>query len=224
MTQERVTKSAEVSEATGEVLYLGGFAVWYSDVERQTRYPDRAESDVEHSYMLTMVALNIANRFYPDLDQATIAQFCMIHDAPEAMTGDIPTLSISDEDRRAKEEAEALAVVKLVKEFPPYWGKLLERYEAGVEPEARFVRLVDKVMPPLTNLIGGGATVFTDCYGVKNVADLTQIRVRTGERLREQYPEFPEVHEIRDEVVRVMNEKLFDSNTGDIITGDSLAK
>ncbi|MCA9309379.1 HD domain-containing protein, partial [Candidatus Saccharibacteria bacterium] len=135
----------EASEVTKDVLYLGGFAVWYADVERATRYPSRAESDVEHSYMLTLVALHLADSFYPHLDQAKIAQFCMIHDAPEAIVGDTPTFNISPEARVAKEAAESKAVTQLLAELPPYWARLLERYEEQVEPEARFVRLVDKV-------------------------------------------------------------------------------
>lgn len=206
----------EVQLATDEVLYLGGFAVWYADVKRATRYPERTESDVEHSYMLSMIALNLAERFYPELDQALIAQFCLIHDAPEAITGDVPTFDITDVDRAAKEQAEADAVDMLVTEMPTYWTNLLVRYESERDSEARFVRLVDKLMPPVTNVVGDGATTYANAYGIHNLADLDK-RKRRGAELRELYPEFPEIHEIRESIVEIIRQTLFDTETGEII-------
>lgn len=208
---------SEVSSTTKEVLYLGGFTVWYSDVRRATRYPDHAESDVEHSYMLTMVALYLADKYYPDLNQGLIAQFCMVHDTPESITGDVPTFNISQQDRETKEAAEKIAVAQLLSELPPYWASLLEDYEAQEKPEARFVRLVDKVMPPLTNVVGDGAHTFLETYGMTNRSLLTDARRRRSLDLRQLYPEFSEVHDVRDEIVKVMHDKLFDSETGELL-------
>lgn len=214
---ERGDVNPELATTVDEVMYLGGFAVWYADVSRATHYHERAESDVEHSYMLSLVALHLADRYYPELNQGLIAQFCLIHDSPEAIVSDTPTFNIAPEDRAIKEEAESFAVEKLLSELPPYWAQLLERYEAQQEPEARFVRLVDKVMPPLVNSVGDGATTFLSTYGITNKQELLDIRRRRSLELRELFPEFPEVCDVRDEIVKIMHATLFDPETGALI-------
>ncbi len=214
---EITAQQPEVSDITKQVLYLGGFTVWYADVYRATHYAERAESDVEHSYMLTMVALCLADTFYPNLDQALIAQFSLVHDTPEAITGDVPTFNISQQERETKEAAEKVAVKQLLGELPTYWANLLQEYEKQEKPEARFVRLVDKVMPPLTNVVGDGARTTLETYGMTNREQLTDARRRRSIDLRESYPEFPAIHDIRDEIVGVMHSKLFDSVTGELI-------
>lgn len=215
--QPEIISQHEISDVAKEVLYLGGFTVWYADIDRATRYPTRPESDVEHSYMLTLVALHLADAFYPNLDHGLIAQFCMIHDAPEAIVGDTPTFNISPEARALKEAAEAEAVTQLLAEFPPYWARLIERYEAQVEPEARFVRLVDKLMPPLVNSVGDGAAAFLRSYGMSNRGDLVDVRKRRSLELRDIYPEFSKICDVRDEIVSVMHATLFDPETGELL-------
>ncbi len=69
----------------------------------------RRESDVEHSYMLALTAQYLANEDYPELDQGLITQFSWLHDLPEVITGDVPTLGISAEARAEKERQEAVA-------------------------------------------------------------------------------------------------------------------
>lgn len=80
-------------------LELGGFAMRFSHVERTPRYDDgRRENDVEHSFMLSLVATEIAHRFYPDqLDSGLVAQLSNVHDLPEIIVNDTATFKMSDD-------------------------------------------------------------------------------------------------------------------------------
>lgn len=186
-----------------ETLYLGGFSAWYSRVYRATIHDDgRKESDVEHSFMLGLVSVNLAERLYPQLDRGLISQFAYVHDMTKAITGDTPTFGISDEDRARKEHEELEAQKILVNELPDPWSGLLERYTEQEEPEARFVRLVDKLMPALMHIHGGGRRTFEENYGVKNETDFWKMRGDRSEELRELYPEFPKIHDLSDELLQ----------------------
>lgn len=198
-------------------LYLGGFSIWYADVDRGTHYPKGTESDVEHSYMLSLIAMDLAEKYYPDLDQAKIAQFCLAHDMAEAITGDVRTFKISDEDRIAKEQAEVLATEQLIKELPKYWAQILADYSAQDTLEARFVRLVDKIMPILVNIVGDGARSFMEVYGMCTLEESRTHQIMRSAELKQQYPEFPEINSVRDEIVQILHATLFDQETGELI-------
>ena len=58
--------SPEILEGVKGTSYLGALCVFYSRVELQPLQDDgRRETDVEHSYMLGMVAPYLAENFYP---------------------------------------------------------------------------------------------------------------------------------------------------------------
>lgn len=192
----------EKSQDLKDVLKLGKYAMEYAGVERATYRADgRKENDAEHSEMLKMVAVHLATRYYPELSIGRVALFSGIHDIPEVIVGDTPTFGISDEDRKRKEVQETEAAEFLIDDLPVPWGDVLKDYEAQEEPEARFVRLVDKMMPSLTHIYGDGRTAFRVNYGITNTVDFWKLRGNRAEELREQYPEFPEIHDLSDELL-----------------------
>lgn len=66
----------EKTSALDDVLKLGKYAMEFAGVERATYRADgRKENDAEHSFMLTMVAVHLAAKFYPYLDTGRLAQF-----------------------------------------------------------------------------------------------------------------------------------------------------
>lgn len=192
------------------VLTLGELAVRYAGIERSPQHPDgRHENDAEHSHMLTMVATHLAHEYYPQLDQGLIAQFCSVHDYPEIECGDVSTLGISEEARIAKEAAEKVAAEKIIAQLPEPWASLLARYEAQAEPEARFVRLVDKIMPSIMQTFGNGHQVFREQYGVTTPEQLDELHAYGLRRIEELFPEFPEVLHLRRDMYEHMKSTVF---------------
>lgn len=203
-----MTKDTEdkAQNAHDYMLVLGALSVAFAEVERAPRYPTgKRETDVEHSFHLAVSAMELANDFYPELDVGLVSQFSLVHDLPEVYAGDVWTFEISDEDRAKKEAAEAIATEKLMNELPPYLAGLLVRYEKQVEPEARFVRFVDKLLPAIINIMAGDANTFKEDYNVASIEDLMKSREGHRQELLRKFPEFDAIHLVKD--------LLFDSSS-----------
>lgn len=196
------------------ILQLGKLTMDFARVDRVPRYPDsKHESDVEHSYMLGLVAAQLASELYPELDPQLVHIFSTVHDLPEVIVGDTPTLAISDEDRSIKEAAEAEAVEELVRDLPTFWSKYLQRYEEQIEPESRFVRMVDKLMPLIVDISGSGATTLGETYGIETAEQLREAERGEGEMLRARFPEFEALHLIFEELSEIRVGTLFPDTT-----------
>lgn len=161
---------------------------------RATRYPDAVEPEsvTDHSVMLALVAADLATKL-GDLDPSKVMAFAVVHDLPEAYCGDTDTLLGLDEaGKQAKADREARATQRIRTELGPgsWIADLLRRYEAQAEPEARFVRYVDKVLPKFTQILN-------DCAGLR-AAGVDPGRIEAAHRaqaaaLAVEYPEHPEV-------------------------------
>lgn len=170
MASERaVTVSSVPSAGAGgppalplpKILELGRLCLQLGRVTRATYHEDgrRPETDTDHSLMLSVVACTVAELVAPHLDRGLIVQFCVVHDFPEVHAGDTVTLGIDRAAAVSKAEREEAAVQKLEADFAGLWlPRLIRRYESMVDPEARFVRVLDKCMPAITHLLNGGAT------------------------------------------------------------------
>ena len=195
--------------------------------ERVTLHPDgRRESVATHSNMLLMVACTVAteaNRSRPytpqdtwvvnpelrEFDVGLVAQFAAVHDIPEVAPGgigDVDTFNITDPEHLAlKAEAEATAVRLLERDHPTWLGPLIVRYEAQVEPEARLVRYLDKVMPKATLALSGCAQFKRD--GTSAEYFETFVAKQRAE-LDAQYPELADlcgaIYETMNEAVRTV--------------------
>ena len=205
-----ISKSAR--QAHDDLLKLGDMSVRMAAIERAVHYPPgRPENDAEHSFHLALSAVEMAAEYYPELDVGLVAQFSIVHDLAEIHTGDVPTFGISPEKRAAKEAAEKLSVKRLLKELPPHTAQLLKRYEDQTEPEAKFVRFIDKLLPAVIHAIATGANkdVFQKTYGLKSSKDLqTGIDERIA-LLQQMFPEFELIHAVHDLVSATSNERLF---------------
>ena len=69
---------------------------------------------------------------------------------------------------------------------------MLTTYEAQREPEARFVRLIDKVLPKLTHAFNGCAAAMP----LTDRAGFIVAHARQLQRFREEYPEFSDALEL----------------------------
>jgi 5'-deoxynucleotidase YfbR-like HD superfamily hydrolase len=167
----------------------------------------RPENVAEHSNMLAIVAPGIAEVYYPQLDANLISRFASIHDAIEAYAGDTATHNITDEGlkEKAAREAEGLACFK--KDFAAMPGivRIIEQYEAQEIKEARFVRIVDKWMPVLAHFGDKGQTVRSYTAADRLVEDFSP-HVR---RFKRQFPDFPELVSVREELTELVAKHLF---------------
>ncbi len=208
MTDKRTESKAK--QAHDYLLDLGKLTVIFAQVERAPRYPSgKRENDLEHSFHLAISAVELAADYYPELDAGLVAQYSLVHDLPESQVGDTWTFGISDEDREKKELAEKEATKRLLKELPPHLAQLLERYEKQTEPEARFVRLVDKITPSIINMLTGDASTFSQDHGVKTYEELHANHKARAERLLKMFPEFEFIHMIREMISNTSAKHIF---------------
>lgn len=167
----------------------------------------RAENVAEHSHMLAIVAPGIAELYYPHLDANLISRFASIHDAVEAYVGDITTHDINEQGLKQKAALEAQGLLRLKKDFAllPSVVALVEQYEEQTIPEARFVRIIDKWTPALMHFGDQGATVRAYTNSKKLVDDY----IPHANRLRKQFPDFPELVSAREELTELIAKHLF---------------
>ena len=176
-----------------DLLHLARLALAFGRVDRVTFHPDGVtrESDTDHTVMLALVAPALAAQLRPDLCPALVCAFSVVHDLVEVKTGDTNTIGITAEGRIEKAARESSALTELRAELAafPWIVHTLDRYEAQVEPEARWVRYIDKVLPKLTHALNRGATL--RLMG-KSADEIRTDGARQRELLRAEYPEFPE--------------------------------
>lgn len=189
MSTERVHDHPDVAALRARATQLARISLAFGRVERATRHEDgvRPETDTGHTVMLGLVACELAPA---RLDRQRVAAFALVHDLAEVYAGDTQTLTISPGALIAKRVREDAARARLVAELGDgsWLAALLATYEEQREPEARFVRLVDKVLPKLTHAFNGcaAAMALTDRAGFAEAHD------RQFQRLRDEYPDFPD--------------------------------
>ncbi len=167
----------------------------------------RPENVAEHSNMLAIVAPGIAELYYPDLDANLISRFASLHDAIEAYVGDITTHNITKSGLKEKAAREAKGLERFKQDFAAMPGvvKLIEQYEAQEIKEARFVRVIDKWMPVLMHFGDKGQTVRSYTDSERIVKDYSP----HAQRLRKQFPDFPELVSVREELTKLVARHLF---------------
>ncbi len=199
-----------VSDVANAALGIGALASKLVQEERtRVEHPDgRTENVAEHSLSLVKVARELAVKLYPELDQNLVGSYASVHDDVEAYVGDTPTDFITDEGLEQKRQREKLGIAQLKKEYAdlPSYVQLIEDYEAQEIPEARFVRIIDKIMPILTHFANEGK-VMKENYSSETLLNLKR-RNESVRKYLEEYPEFKEVVDLREELVALMAEKF----------------
>jgi putative hydrolase of HD superfamily len=113
---------------------------------------DEFESDTDHTVMLGIFACALKDYCAPELDRGKLAEYALIHDLVEVYAGDTATLGMID--KSAKEAREHRAFLRLKDEYDavfPWIGTAIETYEEQMDPEARFIKVLDKIMPGVTH-------------------------------------------------------------------------
>jgi putative hydrolase of HD superfamily len=109
------------------------------------------ESSAEHSWQLALMAPIVIDLLGLDLDVAKAVNLAIIHDLPEAITGDIDAIKVADNivSKEQKQILEKDAILKLSAILPDQLGKrtfnLWNEYEEVKTAEARFIKALDKL-------------------------------------------------------------------------------
>lgn len=186
------------------IVALGQFALAFGRVNRITYHPDgrRPETDTDHTVMLVLVSCALAAQQPElDLDWGMIAQFAAVHDLVEVYAGDTPTLrALAPDARAAKRAREAAAFQRIAAEFAdlPWLPAIIDAYEQRSTPEARWVWAVDKLLPKITHLGNGCATLREQGVDPGELAERYELQAR---ELGAVLAEFPVLGEIRRDLV-----------------------
>lgn len=190
-----LTHQANVAIATGSLASR----LVREERSRVVHPDDRAENVSEHSHMLAKVAYALACDMYPALDRGKVVLYATLHDDVEAYVGDTPTHSITPDGRAAKQEREQAGVQQLVSEWTPIvpeYAVHVSLYEAQEDAEARFVRVVDKIMTLLIHIPNEGAELKTNW----TFRSLTDWVIEGANDLYIEYPEYGELINVRTEL------------------------
>lgn len=192
-TTERTWSKAEIA------LTLGKTALDFAEIKRIPRKANgERESDVEHSYMLGLIAVELIEALELPLDKGTVSQLADVHDLLELKTNDINTFNIDEHSYRQKQAYEQVALPELLAELPPYTAQLVVRYESQEEHEARYVKAVDKILPFIVDIHGDGVRIMLEDNGVRNAEEYRAccegIQKTFEERFGEEFPELATLH------------------------------
>lgn len=192
------------------VLHLGRLCLDFGRIERLCKHPDgeRPETDTDHTVMLGLVGCAFAARHLPWLDLGLVAQYALVHDLVEVYAGDTPTLRIDDDIRRQKAEYEAAALNRLRREFGtrlPWVVDTIDAYEDRAQPEARYVKALDKLLPKITH-IANRAIVLHEQHMVG-----PELAARYAAQLVELHgyaADFPPLFELRKQLLELLSDVL----------------
>jgi len=147
----------------------------------------KGDSSADHSWRLALMAAVVASELKLNLKLEKALKIALIHDLPEAITGDIDARLIAQGKitKEKKHEQEKKAMEKIKKSLPGKIGKeigsLWQDYEKGGSAEAKFIKALDKI-ETLTHFTGIKTPNKIDApellitYGNKEVKNFPQLK------------------------------------------------
>src|SRR3989338_8101045 len=158
---------------------------------------DRFENDVEHSYMLAMLANYIISVENLKLDRDKVMSYCLVHDLVEAYAGDTYFYSSDNNHVNSKHKRESEALNQMRREFPEHenlW-KIIEAYEAREDDEARFVYALDKVQPVIHIYLDGGKSWKKYNVKLEHLTEKKNDKIKVSPVIEKYWNEFLEILE-----------------------------
>ena len=131
------------------------------NVLRQTHLSGhgRRENDAEHAWHMAMMIYLLREYANEDFDVAKAMMMAIVHDVVEIDAGDTyayDTCALQTQKEREKKAADRIFGM-LPEDQRDELRALFEEFEAGISPEARFVKVMDNFQPLLLNHSNGGA-------------------------------------------------------------------
>ncbi|RKF15786.1 HD domain-containing protein [Alginatibacterium sediminis] len=129
------------------------------NVQRKTRPVglDRFENSAEHSWHVCLAALMLKDSANEVIDINRVIRMLLIHDLGEIDAGDTIIYQSETPELKAKEYA---GLKRLFDMLPNNQGteflELWLEFEAGMTPDAKYAKAIDRLPPLLHNLHGAG--------------------------------------------------------------------
>ena len=113
----------------------------------------RKENDAEHAWHMAVMAYLLKEYANEPVDIAKAMLMCLLHDVVEIDAGD--TYAYDEVGKQTQKIRERQAADRIFGMLPEDQQEMLrevfDEFEAGVTPEARFVRAMDNLQPLLLN-------------------------------------------------------------------------
>lgn len=130
----------------------------FADIERAIPWPtalgERAENDAEHSFALGFIGAAVALQL--GLDTGKVAEFALVHDFAERITGDTSVWDNNGRIDKEEREAKALQEIEATWSNFPWIHQRLEEYDSLESEEACLVYALDKLMATIIIEASGG--------------------------------------------------------------------
>lgn len=116
-----------------------------------TSKPHRHESIAEHSYRMALMALLLTPELSQKINVEKLLKIILIHDLPEAITGDIPYWLTVNNPKIKKQKIvdENKAINKMISMLPGKSGtelkNLWQEYEDRKTPESKLAKILDRL-------------------------------------------------------------------------------
>lgn len=107
--------------------------------------PTRCESVAEHTCNVALLAMVVADQYFPHLDITTILRLALLHDVGEIDAGDLTPADRVPRAEKVQREYDSLTRVLRRLPHAAQYLALWQEYEAASSPEARLVRQVEKL-------------------------------------------------------------------------------
>lgn len=177
---------------------LSRLSLQFGQVDRVTLYPDKKtfESDTDHTFMLGMFACVLRDYCAPELDRGKLAEYALIHDFVEVYAGD--TMSLGLHDTSAKAAREHQAFLRIKNEYDtvfPWMSETIEKYESLIEPEARFIKVLDKLVPGITHQLNDGYAFEMVNVPVEDIMKQKEVQLAWVRETAKEWPLLIELYE-----------------------------
>ena len=107
--------------------------------------PERCETVAEHTLGVAVLAMWLADQYFPALDSQKLLRMALLHDFGEIYAGDItPADGVIAEDKRQQETEAVQSIFSKLSQGEAYIS-CWQEFEAGRTPEARFIRQIDRL-------------------------------------------------------------------------------
>jgi putative hydrolases of HD superfamily len=136
----------------------------------------KGDSSADHSWRLALMVFLFADELDLKIDVLHAVKIALVHDLPEAITGDIDnylqyTNQVSKEEKnngevKAINELKSILSERVGEEIYSLWKK----YEDGATEESKFVKALDKIEAILQNIKYGKAGI--------NIPDMIALHTR----------------------------------------------
>ena len=190
-------------------LELGELAMRFCHVKRAPRYEDgHRETDVEHSYMLSLVATEVASMLYPDANIGLVGEYAKVHDLIELVVGDVVTFDLTPQELATKEAAEHAVLDDFLQTLPPYTAGLLRSYEAQADLESKIVRAIDKLLPIVVSILGQGKRVIEEDFGITSRDILHSKHEKIRDRISDRFGDINGVVSAHEQLCALLEEQL----------------